>query len=90
MHITNENWRVIGIWFSGLVASGLLGGIFVDWLLPYRGDAELGIIAGAALFCCVRLWRAPVDREQWRSFKRWQALEQERKDWPDRTISRVK
>lgn len=52
--------RTFGIWFFGLIASGLLVGLIEAQFRPYSTDAGLvGFIAGMCAFACARLWLAP-------------------------------
>lgn len=51
--------RIIGIWISGLIASGLAG-LFAGGVLSRQGEgllwAAVGLIGGVAAFTCARLW----------------------------------
>lgn len=49
--------RTFGIWFFGLIAGMLIGGL-VGNHLNYSDGAFFGIIAGMAVFACARLWLA--------------------------------
>ena len=46
--------RTIAIWVFGLLGSAILGMLLGAYLL--EGGAGLGLIAGLALFTCLRLW----------------------------------
>lgn len=45
--------RIVGIWIFGLVGFGLVGGMIGQFLTPY---SEVGGVAGACVFACLRLW----------------------------------
>ena len=50
--------RTIAIWFFGVVASALIGGLIAERLQPfYTYDAgPWGALAGICAFACIRLW----------------------------------
>lgn len=50
--------RTVGIWIFGLVGCAAIGGIIGVKLSPYQNDASLGLLAGACVFGCARLWLA--------------------------------
>ena len=81
--------RRIAVWVTGLIGCGLVGSIFTNWAAPYAHEDALGFIAAACLFTSIRLFREPREDAQWQQFLRWQLLEQEKRDWPQRTVSRV-
>jgi hypothetical protein len=47
--------RTIGIWFFGIIASAMVGGIICEIIIPYPQQSQQGLIAGPAIFACVRL-----------------------------------
>lgn len=48
--------RKFGIWFFGLLASGVFGGLVGNYL-DYMHGSFLGFLAGMFAFSCFRLWR---------------------------------
>ena len=46
--------RITVLWSAGLVAGMIIGGLIGDNY--FQGAFSGGIIAGAAVFTCVRLW----------------------------------
>lgn len=55
---TGGGVRTFFIWFFGLVASAIVGGLIGDRLGGY-GDGFWGALASMAAFGCLRLWLAP-------------------------------
>jgi hypothetical protein len=51
-------WRTAGIWVFGFIGSAMAGGAIFDLLSSYHRDNSMGIIAGACIFGCTRLWLA--------------------------------
>ena len=59
--------KKVGLWISGLIASGVTGGVITVVLIhPSRYETGqwllLGLIGGACAFACARLWLAENSR----------------------------
>lgn len=50
--------RTFGIWFFGLVAAAIIGGLAGNFIAPYSSGGFLGMLAGLCTFACGRLWVA--------------------------------
>ncbi len=53
-----KSLKLMTLWFSGLLACGLLGGAIGDYINPnpYAGGSVIGFLAGISAFTCARLW----------------------------------
>lgn len=48
--------RTFFVWFFGLFASGIAGGLVGDTMQPYNFGGFWGFFFGVSAFSCARLW----------------------------------
>jgi hypothetical protein len=52
--------RTFGLWFFGLLASAIFGGMVGSFFAPYSDGVFFGVIGGMCAFACARLWLGSV------------------------------